>query len=136
MLDQLDAGVQTDKTADALREFFVELNGILTPVPADELAKAKNYVALGFPGEFETTGDLARKLEELLVHDLPDTTFSSFVSNVTAVTAAGVQLAAARYVQPDKMAVVVVGDRSVIEGPIRELNLGPITFVTIDELFR
>lgn len=130
------AGVQTDKTADALREFFVELNGILTPVPADELAKAKNYVALGFPGEFETTGDLARKLEELLVHDLPDTTFSSFVSNVTAVTAAGVQLAAARYVQPDKMAVVVIGDRSVIEGPIRELNLGPITFVTIDELFR
>ena len=28
------AGVQTDKTADALREFFVELNGILDPIPA------------------------------------------------------------------------------------------------------
>lgn len=130
------AGVQTDKTADALSEFFVELNGILSPVPADELAKAKNYVALGFPGEFETTGDLARKLEELIVHDLSDTTFSTFVSKVSAVTAADVQQAAARYVQPDKMAVVVVGDRKVIEGPIRALNLGPITIVTIDELFR
>jgi predicted Zn-dependent peptidase len=36
------AGVQTDKTAEALREFFKELNGILAPIPADELAKAKN----------------------------------------------------------------------------------------------
>src|SRR4029077_3842284 len=31
------AGVQTDKTADALKEFFNELTGILKPVPPDEL---------------------------------------------------------------------------------------------------
>lgn len=130
------AGVQTDKTADALREFFVELDGILSPVPADELDKAKNYVALGFPGEFETTGDMARKLEELVVYNLPDTTFGNFVSSVTAVTAADVQRAAARYIQPEKMAVVVVGDRKLIEGPIRALNLGPVTIVPIDDLFR
>ena len=130
------AGVQTDKTADALREFFNELDGILTPIPAAELAKAKNYVALGFPSEFETTGDLARKLEELVIYGLPDTTFNSFVTNVTAVTAADVQRAAARYVQPEKMAVVVVGDRKLIEGPIRTLNLGPITIVPVDDLFR
>ena len=130
------AGVQTDKTADALREFFNELNGILTPVPVEELAKAKNYVALGFPGEFETTGDLARKLEELVVYNLPDATFSNFVSSVTAVTAADLQRAAARFIQPEKMAVVVVGDRRIIEGPIRALNLGPLTIVPIDDLFR
>ncbi|MDO8680304.1 MAG: pitrilysin family protein [Acidobacteriota bacterium] len=130
------AGVQTDKTAAALKEFFVELNGILSPIPPDELAKVKNYVALGFPGEFETTGDLARKLEELVVYNLPDDTFSTFVSSVGAVTGANVQNAAARYVQPDKMAIVVVGDRKVIEGPIRALNLGPITVVPIDDLFR
>jgi len=130
------AGVQTDKTADALREFFNELNGILTPVPAEELTKAKNYVALGFPGEFETTGDMARKLEELVIYNLPESTFSNFVPAVTAVTAADLQRAAARYVQPEKMAVVVVGDRAKIEGPIRALNLGPITIVPIDDLFR
>jgi zinc protease len=130
------AGVQTDKTADALKEFFVELNGILTPVPAEELNKAKNYVALGFPGEFETTGDMARKLEELVVYGLPESTFSNFVPSVTAVTAADLQRAAARFIQPEKMAVVVVGDLKVIEGPIRALNLGPITHVTIDSLFR
>jgi zinc protease len=64
------AGVQTDKTADAIKEFFVELDGILAQVPPAELDKAKNYVALGFPGEFETTGDLARKLEDLVTYGL------------------------------------------------------------------
>ncbi len=63
------AGVQTDKTSEALKEFFNELTGIQQAVPADELARAKNYVALRFPGQFETTGDISRRLEELL--DLP-----------------------------------------------------------------
>jgi zinc protease len=130
------ANVQTDKTGDALKEFFNELNGMLEPVPAEELNKAKNYVALAFPGEFETTGDLARKLEELVAYNLPDDTFTNFVAAVSKVTAADLQRLAARYIQPDKMAVVVVGDRKVIEGPIRQLNLGPVNFVTIDELFR
>jgi predicted Zn-dependent peptidase len=130
------AGVQTDKTGPAVAEFFNELNAIVKPIPEEELAKARNYVALSFPGEFETTGDLARKLEELVVYNLPEDTFSNFVSTVTKVTAADLQRLAARYIQPDKMAVVVVGDRNAIEGPIRQLNLGPITHITIDELFR
>lgn len=130
------AGVQSDKTGPALQEFFNELNGILKPVPAEELQKAKNYVALGFPGEFETTGDLARKLEDLVVYKLPMSTYSNFVDEVNKVTAADLQRLAAQYIQPDKMAVVVVGDRKSIEPEIRKLNLGPITFVTIDELFR
>src|SRR5439155_8211813 len=50
------AGVQTDKTSEALKEFFNELNGILQTVPPDELARAKNYVALRFPSCFESTG--------------------------------------------------------------------------------
>jgi predicted Zn-dependent peptidase len=130
------ANVQTDKTGDALKEFFVELNAILGPVPDEELTKAKNYVALGFPGEFETTGDMARKLEELVIYNLPESTFTDFVAAVAKVTGGDLQRLAARYIQPDKMAVVVVGDRKEIENKIRELNLGPVSFVTIDELFR
>ncbi len=129
------AGVQTDKTADALREFFVELNGIREPVPEAELAKAKNYVALGFPSEFETSRNLAQKMEELIVYDLPDDTFENFVSEVTKVTSADVQRAAAEHVQPARMAVVVVGDRKLIEPGIAALKLGPIRVVPITEFF-
>jgi len=128
------AGVQTDKTADALREFFNELNGIGTPVPADELAKAKNYVALGFPSEFETIEDMAGHLEELLVYQLPDTYFGAYVDNIQAVTGDSVQKAAATYIQPSKFTVVVVGDRKAIEPGIRALNLAPVRVLTVDEV--
>jgi zinc protease len=128
------AGVQTDKTAEALKEFFNEFNAILKPIPADELEKAKNYVALGFPAEFESTGDLARKLEEQVVHNLPEEYFPSYIRSVTQVTGAGVEKAAVQYIQPDKFAVVVVGDRKVIEEPIRALKLGPVEVLTVDQV--
>jgi len=129
------AGVQTDKTSEALREFFNELTGILKPIPAEELEKAKNYVALGFPSEFETTSELARKLEEQVVYNLPDEYFPSFVRAVTQVPGAEVQKASARYIQPDKFAVVIVGDRKAIEPGIRALNLGPIETLTVEQVF-
>ena len=128
------AGVQTDKTAEALKEFFNEFAGILKPIPGDELEKAKNYVALGFPAEFESTGDLARKLEEQVVHNLPEEYFPSYIRSVVQVTRPGVEKAAAQYIQPDKFAVVIVGDRKVIEPGIRALKLGPVEVLTIDQV--
>ena len=128
------AGVQTDKTPEALQEFFKELNRIQEPVGADELTRAKNYVALSFPSEFETIGDLASHLEELVVYKLPDNYFERYVPNIRAVTAAAVQKAAATYIQPKKMTVVVVGDRKVIEAKVRALNLGPLQFLSVDQV--
>jgi zinc protease len=129
------AGVQTDKTSEALKEFFNELTGILKSVPPDELTRAKNYVALRFPTGFETTGDISRRLEDALVYHLPDDYFSKYVQNIEAVTAADVQRVAQKYVQPNRFAVVVVGDLKTIEAGVRALNLGPVKTVTIDEVF-
>ena len=129
------AGVQTDKTAESLKEFFVELNGILQPVPVEELSRAKNYVALRFPGTFETTGDISRRLEDEIVYHLPDDYYSKYVQNIEQVTSADVQRVAKKYVQPDRLAVVVVGDQKVIEPGIRALNLGTINVMTLDEIF-
>jgi zinc protease len=129
------AGVQTDKTAEALKEFFNELEAIRKPVPADELARAKNYVALRFPSTFETTGDISRRLEDVLVYHLPDDYFAKYVQNIQAVTAADVQRVAEKYIQPGRFVVVVVGDLKTIEPGIRALNLGAIKMMTIDDVF-
>jgi predicted Zn-dependent peptidase len=129
------AAVQTDKTAEALTEFFNELNGILEPVPPDELARAKNYVALRFPGSFETTGDMSRRLEDLIVFHLPDDYFAHYVQNIRAVTPDDVQRVAAKHILPERFAVVIVGDLKTIEPKIRALNLGPIKVLTVDDVF-
>lgn len=130
------AGVQTDKTADALKEFFVELTNILKPVPADELDRFKNYAALGYAGEFETSSQLAGKLEELAVHNLPEDVFSTYVGAVQKVTPADVQRVAKQYLLLDKMAVVIVGDRAKIEAGVRAANLGPVSVVPIADVLK
>jgi zinc protease len=130
------AGVQTDKTAEALKEFFTELNGMAAPISADELDKAKNYAALSFAGEFETTGQLAVKLEEIAVNALPDDVFSSYVPEVQKVTAADMARVAKTYLLMDRLAVVIVGDRATIEAPVRATNLGPVTIVPVDDVMR
>ena len=129
------AGVQTDKTSESLTEFFNELNGILKPVPAEELTRAKNYIALRYPGGFETTGDISRRLEDALVYHLPDDYFSTYVQKIQAVTAADVQRVAQKYIAPGKFAVVVVGDQKVIEPKVQALNLGPIKKLSVDDVF-
>ncbi len=130
------AGVQTDKTAEALKEFFNELTAILRPVPADELARFRNYAALGFAGEFETSSQLAGKLEEMAVYGLPDDVFSKYVDAVQAVTSADLTRVAKQYLLLDRMAVVVVGDRATIEAPIRAAGLGPVTLVPIADVMK
>jgi zinc protease len=129
------AGVQTDKTSEALREFFNELNGILKPVPAEELRRSKNYVSLRFPAGFETTVDISRRLEDVIVYHLPDDYFAKYVPNIEAVAAADVQRVAQKYVHPDRSVVVITGDRKVIEPGIQALKLGAIKILTIDEVF-
>lgn len=130
------AGVQTDKTADALKEFFIELTNILKPIPADELDRFKNYAALGYAGEFETNSQLAAKLEGLAVYNLPEDEFSTYVGAVQKVTPADVQRVAKQYLLLDRLAVVVVGDRATIEAPIRATNLGPVTVVPVADVMK
>jgi predicted Zn-dependent peptidase len=129
------AGVQTDKTSEALTEFFNELNAILNTVPDDELRRAKNYVSLRYPSQFESTVDISRRLEDAIVYRLPDDYFAKYVPNIEAVTAADVQRVAQKYVTPARFAVVITGDRQVIEPGIRALKLGPIQALTIDDVF-
>ena len=129
------AGVQTDKTSEALTEFFNELNGILKPVPADELTRARNYVSLRFPGAFETTTGISRRLEDMLLFRLPEDYFAKYVQNIQGVSAADVQRVAQKDIHPAQAAVVVIGDRKTIEPGIRALNLGTIKIMTVDDVF-
>ena len=121
---------------ESLTEFFKELDAIAKPVDADELTKARNYITLGLPSEFETLNDLATHLEEMVVYNLPDDTYQSYVGAIAKVTPAEVQKAAARYIQPDKMAIVIVGDRKAIEPGIAALSLGPLRVVPLEEFFK
>lgn len=128
------AAVQTNVTDAALAEFMMELNGILEPVPEDELDRARNYVALRFPSRFQTVAGIAGQLTELELYDLPAGYFNEYVERILAVTQDDVQRVAREYIVPDQMAIIVVGDAATIEEGIRAMELGPIHVMSIEDV--
>jgi predicted Zn-dependent peptidase len=120
------AEVVAAKTDSSLVEFMKELRAIRDTVPQAELQKAKRYLQLQLPSLFETTGDIAYQLTSLAVYDLPLDFYNGYVQEIERVTQADVQRVARRYINPDRLQVVVVGDRKQIEAGIRKLGLGEV----------
>ena len=133
-LFQVATDVQTDKSGPAVGEVFKELERILTPAAADEVERARNYAALGYAGDFETTGQLAQRMVDAVVYGLADGFYEGFVPKALAVDAAALQQAARGAIDTKKLALVVVGDRAKVEAPLRALNLGEIKNLTVDEV--
>ena len=88
------------------------------------------------PRNFETTERLAGSLAQIFIYNLPQDYFATYTQHVHAVTSADLQRVADRYIQPDKVAVVIVGDRKTIEPGINALNLGQLKIVEPSEVMK
>ncbi|MGQ0561935.1 MAG: M16 family metallopeptidase [Gemmatimonadota bacterium] len=120
------AEIVATKSDSALIEFMKELRGIRDTVPAAELEKAKQYLQLQLPSQFETTYDIAQGLVPVALYSLPLDYFDRYAQNIAAVTQQDVQRVAQQYVTPDRLAIVIVGDRQTIEQGIRAVNIGTV----------
>jgi predicted Zn-dependent peptidase len=128
------SGVQTAVTDKALAEFMKELRGIRVPASEEEVTRARNYVAYGYPSDFQSVADLAAKLADLIVYGLPDDTFNTTIPALLAVSAADVARAAQETIDPDNLLVVIVGDRAAIESGVRALKLGDVSVLTVSDI--
>ena len=121
------AEIVAAKTDSSLVEFMKELNAIRDTVPTVELSKAKRYLQLGMPGDFETTQQIANQLVPVVLYGLPLNYYNDYVANIEAVTQADVQRVAKQYIDPASLAIVIVGDRKNIEAGLKAINAGPIS---------
>jgi zinc protease len=126
--------VQTDKTAPAVTEFVKELERIRTPAKPEEAERARSYTALGYAGDFETTTQVARRMADRVVYELPEGFFEEFVPKALAVDVAALQSAGRSLVDPTRMTFVVVGDRKTVEAPLRALGLGTVRTLTVEDV--
>lgn len=105
------AEVRTAVTGDSLKEFFYELDRIRNESVADEeLADAKNFLTGVFPIRAETQEGLTNLIVNQQLYGLPDDYLQTYRDNVSAVTADEVKRVAEKYVVPERMAIVIVGD--------------------------
>jgi len=121
------AEIVSAKSDSALLEFMKELNNIRQSVPVEELSRAKRYLQLQLPGNFETTQQIAAALVPVALYGLPLDYYNNYVQNVEAVTQADVARVAQQYINPGSLAVVIVGDRKTIEQGLKSTNVGTIS---------
>ncbi len=125
--------IQTAVTKEAIIEFMKELNGIRgsIPISARELDYNKQSLIRRYPSGFETVGGISAQLSNLVIYGLPDSFFNDYITKVNAVTLDDVNRVAKQYLDPSKMAIVIVGDRKAIEPGLKELGYS-ITLLDAD----
>jgi zinc protease len=123
-------GVRTDATAPAVAEIFKELREILVrPLTASELSLARDSQILSLPGRFETTSQLVMSFSNVFVYGLGADYYSRLPAMLSAADSAAVEAVVRKYIAPEKMIVIAVGDRAKIETPLNNLtDLGLGTF--------
>jgi zinc protease len=128
------AGVQTAVTKESVVEFLKELRGVRGEIPVTpaELEFSKQAIIRGFPRSFETPEQISSRLTDIVLHDLRDDYFNNYIANIRAVTMADVTRVANRYLDPSKMAILVVGDRKTIEPGLRSLDSVGSTLTLVD----
>ena len=118
------APVQSFSTKESVIEIMKELRGIRgeIPVTPQELDYSKQSIIRRFPSGFETVDQMASQLVNMVVYDLPQTYFNDFITKVNSVSMEDINRVANKYLTPDKMAIVVVGDRKTIEAGLKEIQ--------------
>jgi zinc protease len=128
------APVQTDKTKESMIEVTKEIRGIAgdRPIQAEEFASIMRTQTMGLPGRFETLGALESAAVYLVNLGVPDDYFATYARRVRALTEQDLAAAAKKFVRPDDVIWIVVGDLQKIEAGIRELNYGEVVRLDAD----
>ena len=119
--------VSTDATVETVAIIAEEIERMRDePVSAEELVRARNYLAIGFMRNFETTADITAHLASMALYDLPLDYLGEYPERIENVTASDVLAAAQRHLHPEELSVVVVGDAVQVEEPLSGTRLGPV----------
>ncbi|HEY2923376.1 MAG TPA: pitrilysin family protein [Candidatus Eisenbacteria bacterium] len=129
----IGTSVRADVTGASIDEILKEVR-IMTekPVTEDELRMAKESTIRTLPAQFQTTGGTAGTIATLYLYDLPPDYYQTLPGRITGFTAPDVQSVSKKYLVPDRMLVIAVGDRSKIEPQIMKLNLGAVAYKDLD----
>ena len=117
--------VQTAVTQESVAETLREFNDIhgVRPLDQQELDSAKAGILQGYPASFERPGQVIGHLLQLVLFNLPNDYFETMKQKIEQVSLEDVHRIGAELIRPDRLSVLVVGDRQAIEPGLRSLDL-------------
>jgi zinc protease len=124
------------RTAETVRSLHLMLEQMRHlrehAISGSELQSAQQYLTGHMALDFETSEDVATRLLELMVHDLPSDYWNHFPDQISRLGAEDVFTATQHYLDPDHAIVVLVGNASAFSKDLKKL--GTTHFIPLDTL--
>jgi zinc protease len=116
-----NADVTTEHTGASIAEINKEIRRLQNEAPPEnELQGIKNYESGIYVLQNSTPWGIIGQLNFLDIHNLPESFLVDQVKNINAVTPQQIQEMAKKYIQPEKMTLIVVGDKEKIRDQVNE----------------
>jgi predicted Zn-dependent peptidase len=127
-------GIVTAKTDSALIEFMREFHGVEGEVPFtdDEISQGKESLIQSLPRRFSSVNGIGASVGLLFTQDLPQTYYQDLPAKINAVTREDLVRVATKYVDLAHLDIVIVGDRSAVEGPLKATGIAPVVLLDRD----
>ncbi|HSG54672.1 MAG TPA: pitrilysin family protein, partial [Paracoccaceae bacterium] len=121
----VSTAVQADRTADSIRVIVDQMSAFPGDQPVNdvELQRVTDGNVRGLPNRFETNDQLLGALLRNQLFGRPDDYQERLPEIYRAIDADAINAAARTYLHPRDMAIVVVGDRAVIDEQIATLGM-------------
>lgn len=128
----VELSTKSVSTVDATRAAEAEIAGLLsTPFTQAELDRAKDDILNTFLFRYDTPDKVLEEREQLEFYGYPADYLETYRTGLEKVTLADVTAAAQKYIHPDKLAVLVVGNAPEIRPGLDALGQGPIKPIDI-----
>jgi zinc protease len=126
---------RTEATGEVLRLMAEEFWRLRRDRVGDrELDDAKAYVTGNFPLTIETPNAIGTQVLDVLFYELPTEELQTFRQRVNAVTADEIEWAANRYLQPDQLTVVLVGNASGFVDQLKRVGFNKVDVIKLPDL--
>ncbi|SDL55559.1 Predicted Zn-dependent peptidase [Salinimicrobium catena] len=121
-----NADVTTEFTGASIEEINKEIRRLQNEAPSkEELQGIQNYESGIYVLQNSSPWGIISQLSFLDVHNLPESFLVDQVKNINAITPQQIQTMAEKYIQPEKMTLIVVGDKEKIKDQVNETMKTP-----------
>jgi zinc protease len=108
------------------------ISGLSTdPMTEVELKRAKDDILNSFLFRYDTKEKVLAERVRLEFYGYPPNYLETYKAALEKVTVADINAAAKKYIHPDKLAVLVVGNGPEIKPGLNQLSMGPVHPVDI-----
>ncbi len=114
---------RTDKTAEAISLIISIVRDLReNPVSEEELQRTKDSLINSFVFGFESSSQIAFQQMMLAYRGFAPDFLETYTDNIAKVTAEDVQAAAQKYLHPDALTIVTVGNQDNFDRPLGEFG--------------